>query len=109
MKFLIEGSGPKKRRTSKRTTRVNMNTVRHKTSPSKAAVAIPASSSLRGEFNNIRRQAKRMPETKASEIEDKIKLWQGFVDKNKAEHADDPKMKQAIALIKNLKMLKSMY
>ena len=112
-KWLIQGFSSKTKSAKKTgTTRVNMNTIREKGSSSvsvRRPQAVKASSPLFKEYKNVKNAAKNMPQTNKTEIEAKIKLWEEFVDKNKASHADDKYMKRSEELIKTLKDLKSMY
>ena len=115
MYWVRVGFAPKKHKTPKVTTRVNMNTIKKRSSSSSSAstsirpVAVSEHSSLSKKYLNTRRKAKRMQSKTASDIDAKIQLWQGFIDENKAKHPDDPKLKKAKDVIKNLKDLKSLY
>lgn len=105
MKVLIEGTRPKRSNKYKNTTRIHQ----HKINPSPINAPVPIQSPLSAEFNRIQRETKNMPQTSAIQIDEIIRLWQKFVNKNERKYPNDPKLKQAKELIKNLKELRKMY
>lgn len=107
MKFFIEGIGSgNSRKYKKPLQRIHEH---NRINPAVEPEPVQPVSPLTAEFNRINRDTKRMPQQNAAQIEEIIRLWQKFVDKNEQKYPNDPKLKQAGDLIKNLKELKTMY